>query len=66
VRTSFLIFISTVFVATIVFGMVIWRQSVKFQQEAAMAKEKQDAYRDHLRLEQGELQVECQNVNSEE
>jgi len=65
VRTSFLIFISTVFVATIVFAMIIWRQSVKFQQEAAMAKEKQEAYREHLRLEQDELQTAYQNGETE-
>ncbi len=37
-KTAFLILIASVFVITILFGVLIWRQTVKFEKKALAAK----------------------------
>lgn len=41
-KTAFLILIGSVFVVTIVFGILIWRQAIKFEKKALAAKKRQE------------------------
>lgn len=40
-QTAFLVLIGIVFVITIVFGILIWRQLIKFEKKALAAKKRQ-------------------------
>lgn len=41
-KTAFLILIGSVFVVTIFFGILIWRQTIKFEKKALAAKKRQE------------------------
>jgi predicted PurR-regulated permease PerM len=56
-KTAFLILIGIVFVCTLFFAIVIWRQTVKFEKKARIAKKQKEEYL--LKLE------EEQRVNQE-
>jgi predicted PurR-regulated permease PerM len=51
-KTAFLILIGIVFVCTIVFAIVIWRQTVKFEKKARIAKKQKEEYLLKLEEEQ--------------
>lgn len=50
-RLSFLILIAIVFISTIVFAVMIWRQLIKFEKKALAAKRQKEAYVQQLMLE---------------
>lgn len=56
-KTAFLILIGIVFVCTLFFATVIWRQTAKFEKKARIAKKQKEEYL--LKLE------EEQRVNQE-
>jgi len=50
-RLSFLILIAIVFISTIFFAVIIWRQLIKFEKKALAAKRQKEAYVQQLMLE---------------
>lgn len=69
-KTGFLILIGIVLVCTIFFGILIWRQTVKFEKKALEAKKRKEEYLKKLEEEQLRLQQEAspedeQPVNNE-
>ncbi len=54
VHTAFLILIIVVLSASLLFGLVIWYQTIKFQKKAAAAKVRQEEYMQLLRLQKEE------------
>lgn len=67
-KTGFLILIGIVLVGTIFFGFLIWRQTVKFEKKALIAKKNKEAYLQQLELEQQRLNEEAlaQTQNAED
>lgn len=53
-RTMFLILIGVVFVVTLVFGILIWRQTIKIEKKALEAKRRQAEYQKQLEMEKEE------------
>lgn len=53
-HTAFLILIIVVLSASLLFGLVIWYQTIKFQKKAATAKVRQEEYMRLLRLQREE------------
>ncbi|MGI5920575.1 MAG: hypothetical protein ACOX6I_02460 [Syntrophomonadaceae bacterium] len=43
-QTIFLIFVAAVFLITIIFGVLIWRQTIIFERKALSAKHKREEY----------------------
>lgn len=68
-KTAFLILIGIVFVCTIFFAIVIWRQTVKFEKKARIAKKQKEEYllklEEELRLNQERL-AESQDEQPDE
>ncbi|HOQ08580.1 MAG TPA: hypothetical protein PLG09_00470 [Syntrophomonadaceae bacterium] len=58
-KTGFLILIGIVLVCTIFFGILIWRQTVKFEKKALEAKKRKEEYLKKLEEEQQRLQQEA-------
>ncbi|MEN6351481.1 MAG: hypothetical protein ABFD08_19075 [Syntrophomonas sp.] len=50
-KTLFLILIVVVFIVTIVFGILIWRQTIKIEKKALEAKMRKEEYLKQLELE---------------
>lgn len=73
-QTKFWIFIAVVFVITIIFGIVIWRQTLVFEKKAMAAKQRKEEYIKQLELEllkqeeaaQEEMQLKQQETDREE
>lgn len=65
-KTGFLILIGVVLVCSILFGFLIWRQTVKFEKKAMAAKKRKEEYLQQLELQQLELQQAAQQQASEE
>lgn len=70
-QTLFLIFIAAVFVITTIFGVLIWKQTIKLEKKALAAKQKKEAYLQQLQQENEERllieeQVRLDNSGSEE
>lgn len=57
-KSAFLILIGVVLVITIVFGILIWRQSIRFEKKALELKKRKEEYLS--RLEQQEMAVNSQ------
>lgn len=55
-QTKFLIFIAVVFTITIIFGVLIWRQTLVFERKALAAKQRKEAYVKQLEKELQEQQ----------
>jgi predicted PurR-regulated permease PerM len=53
-KTIFLIFVAAVFLITMIFGVLIWRQTIVFEKKALAAKQKKEAYLQQLQLENEE------------
>lgn len=53
-KTIFLIFVAAVFFITMIFGVLIWRQTIVFEKKALAAKQKKEAYLQQLQLENEE------------
>ena len=53
-RTMFLILIGVVFVITMVFAVLIWRQTIKLEKSALAAKQRKEAYLQQLEIERQE------------
>lgn len=51
-KTGFLILIGVVLVCSILFGFLIWRQTVKFEKKAMAAKKRKEEYLQQLELQQ--------------
>jgi len=58
-KTGFLILIGIVLVCTIFFGILIWRQTVKFEKKALEAKKRKEEYLQKLEEEQLRLNQEA-------
>lgn len=56
-QTKFLIFMAIVFIVTIVFGVLIWRQTLVFEKKALAAKQRKEAYLKQLEQEAQERQA---------
>lgn len=73
VQKLYFILIGSVFILSILFAIIIWRQTIKFEKKALVAKQAKEEYLKQLMLEQEEerrlaelrLQEELQQ-NSEE
>lgn len=50
-QTAFLILIGIVFILSIFFAILIWRQTVKFEKKALAAKRRKEEYMRQLELE---------------
>jgi predicted Holliday junction resolvase-like endonuclease len=59
-QTKFLIFIAVVFVITIIFGILIWRQTLVFEKKALAAKQRKDQYLKQLEEEQQQREQTAQ------
>ena len=59
-QTKFLIFIAVVFIITIIFGVLIWRQTLVFEKKALAAKQRKEAYIEQLEREFQEQQEAAQ------
>lgn len=53
-KTIFLIFVAAVFFITMIFGVLIWRQTIVFEKKALAAKQKKEAYLQQLQRENEE------------
>ncbi|NLB51516.1 MAG: hypothetical protein GX808_01080 [Syntrophomonadaceae bacterium] len=56
-RIGFMILIAIVFIVTIVFGIIIWKQSVKFEKKALVLKQRKEAYIKELELQQARIEA---------
>jgi ABC-type protease/lipase transport system fused ATPase/permease subunit len=56
-QTKFLIFMAIVFIVTIIFGVLIWRQTLVFEKKALAAKQRKEAYLKQLEQEEQERQA---------
>jgi len=74
VQKLYFILIGSVFILSILFAIIIWRQTIKFEKKALVAKKAKEEYLKQLMLEQEEekrlaelrLQEELQqNLNEE-
>lgn len=57
VQTGFIILIAIVFIVTIFFGIVIWKQSIKFENKALVLKQRKEAYIKELELQQAKIEA---------
>lgn len=51
-KTGFLILMGIVLVCSILFGFLIWRQTVKFEKKAMAAKKRKEEYLRQLEMQQ--------------
>jgi predicted Holliday junction resolvase-like endonuclease len=65
-QTIFLVFVAAVFLITMIFGVLIWRQTIVFEKKALSAKQKKEAYLQQLQqesdenlLKQSQARLEC-------
>lgn len=56
-KTGFIILIGIVFIVTIIFGIIIWKQSVKFEKKALVLKQRKEAYIKELELQQARIEA---------
>lgn len=56
-QTGFIILIAIVFTVTIFFGIVIWKQSIKFENKALVLKQRKEAYIKELELQQAKIEA---------
>lgn len=62
-KQAFLLFIGFVFVTTIAFGILIWRQTIKFEKSALAAKRRQEEYQ---REQETLLPIDSENGSHDE
>lgn len=55
---AFLVLVIMVVLVSLFFGLVIWRQTVKFERKAAILKEKKEQYLQELEDEESQLSDE--------
>ena len=60
-RIMFLILIGVVFVITMVFAVLIWRQTIKLEKSALAAKQRKEAYLQQLEIER-QAEIERQEA----
>ncbi|WP_054693596.1 hypothetical protein [Syntrophomonas palmitatica] len=65
-KTLFLVLVIVVLSASLLFAMIIWRQTISFQEKAAMAKERQEEYIRLLKLEREEKQKQEQEMENQD
>jgi len=68
-RTMFLILIGVVFIITMLFAVLIWRQTIKLEKSALAAKQRQEAYLQQLEIERQEAlarELESAQENEEQ
>lgn len=65
-QTKFLIFIAIVFIITIIFGILIWRQTLIFERKALAAKQRKEEYIKQLEQELQEKEQAGQLEPSEQ
>lgn len=58
-QAKFLIFIAVVFVITITFGILIWRQTLVFEKKALAAKQRKEEYLLQLEAEMEEQKAQA-------
>ncbi len=56
-QTEFIILIAIVFIVTIFFGIVIWKQSIKFENKALILKQRKEEYIKELELQQAKIEA---------
>ena len=56
-QIEFIILIAIVFIVTIFFGIVIWKQSIKFENKALVLKQRKEAYIKELELQQAKIEA---------
>jgi predicted Holliday junction resolvase-like endonuclease len=64
-KTGFLILIGIVLICSIFFGIMIWRQTVKFEKKALQAKKQKEEYLRKLEEEQ-RLNQEALSANQDD
>jgi predicted Holliday junction resolvase-like endonuclease len=65
----FLILIGVVFIITMLFAVLIWRQTIKLEKSALAAKQRQEAYLQQLEIERQEAlarELESAQENEEQ
>ncbi|MDD2509543.1 MAG: hypothetical protein PHP26_00250 [Syntrophomonas sp.] len=68
-RTMFLILIGVVFIITMLFAVLIWRQTIKLEKSALAAKQRREAYLQQLAIERQEAlarELESAQENEEQ
>lgn len=56
-ETGFLVLIGIVFVVTIIFGIIIWKHSIKFEKKALILKQRKEAYIKELEQQQAKIEA---------
>lgn len=56
-QTGFIILIGIVLTVTIFFGIIIWRQTYKFEKKALVLKQRKEAYIKELELQQAKIEA---------
>lgn len=65
-KTGFFILIAIVFIFTIFWGILIWRQLVKFENKALFLKQRQEAYIKEMELQQAKIEALGGDKNADE
>lgn len=61
-QTIFLVFVAAVFLITMVFGVLIWRQTIVLEKKALFAKQKKEAYLQQLLQENDESPKQGESI----
>lgn len=56
-KIGFMILIAIVFIVTIIFGIIIWKQSIKFEKKALVLKQRKEAYIKELEQQQARIEA---------
>lgn len=56
-KIGFIILIAIVFIVTIIFGIIIWKQSIKFEKKALVLKQRKEAYIKELEMQQARIEA---------
>ncbi len=65
-KIPFLILIGSVFIVSIVFGILIWRQSVKFEKKALVAKQRKEQFIREMEEAQKKEEINLEQLAVEE
>jgi len=60
-KNLFFVLVIVVLSASLLFAVIIWRQTISFQEKAAVAKKRQEEYIRLLKLERDRKKEEMQN-----
>ncbi|MEN6460187.1 MAG: hypothetical protein ABFC94_02300 [Syntrophomonas sp.] len=61
-QTIFLVFVAAVFLITMIFGVLIWRQTIVLEKKALSAKQKKEAYLQQLLQENDESPKQGESI----